>query len=101
MLDSRIRDFEVPAFMQVTPGTASGNALCVVQAWTHMTREVGARVFRLITDVAGYSCYPRSDPQPAPAILHTGPRRGLLGESQVRHLGRRRIPGGVEPALVS
>ncbi|PIL22526.1 transcription factor [Ganoderma sinense ZZ0214-1] len=40
MLDSRIRNFEVPAFMQVTPGTASGNALCVVQAWTHMTREV-------------------------------------------------------------
>ncbi len=44
MLDCRIRDFEVPTFMQVTPGTASGNALCVVQAWTHMTREVGARV---------------------------------------------------------
>ena len=44
MLDYRIREFEVPAFMQVTPGTASGNALCVVQAWTHMTREVGARV---------------------------------------------------------
>ncbi|KAI1789627.1 hypothetical protein LXA43DRAFT_560030 [Ganoderma leucocontextum] len=40
MLDARIRDFEVPAFMQVTPSTASGNALCVVQAWTHMTREV-------------------------------------------------------------
>ena len=41
MLDARMRDFEVPAFMQVTPGTGSGNALCVVQAWTHMTREVG------------------------------------------------------------
>nr|VWP00401.1 Uncharacterized protein [Ganoderma boninense] len=40
VLDSQIRNFEVPAFMQVTPGTASGNALCVVQAWTHMTREV-------------------------------------------------------------
>ncbi|EJF63429.1 hypothetical protein DICSQDRAFT_55510 [Dichomitus squalens LYAD-421 SS1] len=39
-LDARMRDFEPPAFMQVTPGTGSGNALCVVQTWTHMTREV-------------------------------------------------------------
>ncbi len=40
-LDARIRNFEVPEFMQVTPGTSSGNGLCLVQIWTHMTREVG------------------------------------------------------------
>ncbi|TFK89567.1 hypothetical protein K466DRAFT_597679 [Polyporus arcularius HHB13444] len=39
-LDARIRNFEVPEFMQVTPGTSSGNGLCLVQIWTHMTREV-------------------------------------------------------------
>ncbi len=41
-LDARIRNFEVPPFMQVTPGTGSGNTLCLLQIWTHMTREVGA-----------------------------------------------------------
>ncbi|KAI0770290.1 hypothetical protein C8Q74DRAFT_1274551 [Fomes fomentarius] len=39
-LDTRIRNFEVPPFMQVTPGTGSGNTLCLLQIWTHMTREV-------------------------------------------------------------
>lgn len=57
--------------------------------------------FRLITGVAGYSCYLRSDPQPSPTILHTGPRRGLLGKSQIRHLGCRRVPGSAQFALVS
>ncbi|KAH9922800.1 uncharacterized protein BXZ73DRAFT_51319 [Epithele typhae] len=39
-LDARVRDFEVPTFMQINPGTTSGNGLCIVQLWTHMTREV-------------------------------------------------------------
>ena len=42
MLDARIRNFEVPEYMQITPSTSSGNALCIVQTWTYMTREVGA-----------------------------------------------------------
>ena len=45
-LDSQIREFDVPTYMQINPGTTSGNALCIVQLWTHMTREVGALTFQ-------------------------------------------------------
>ncbi|OJT13979.1 hypothetical protein TRAPUB_9463 [Trametes pubescens] len=39
-LDARVREFQLPSFMQVSPGPSSGNGLCLVQMWTNMTRDV-------------------------------------------------------------
>lgn len=41
-LDARIREFQMPSFMQVAPGPSAGNGLCLVQMWTNITRDVGA-----------------------------------------------------------
>ncbi|CDO71474.1 hypothetical protein BN946_scf184909.g68 [Trametes cinnabarina] len=38
LLDARVRDYEPPPL--VAPGPASGNGLCLLQAWTNMTRDV-------------------------------------------------------------
>ncbi|KAI0632136.1 hypothetical protein C8Q77DRAFT_903696 [Trametes polyzona] len=39
-LDARVREFQLPSYMQISPGPASGNGLCLVQMWTNMTRDV-------------------------------------------------------------
>ncbi|KAI0670752.1 hypothetical protein C8Q78DRAFT_809999 [Trametes maxima] len=39
-IDARVRDFELPAYMQQPPAPSSGNALCLVQLYTVVTREV-------------------------------------------------------------
>ncbi|KAI0648019.1 hypothetical protein C8Q79DRAFT_953189 [Trametes meyenii] len=39
-IDARVRDFELPAYMQHAPAPSSGNALCLVQLYTAVTREV-------------------------------------------------------------
>ncbi|OSD07208.1 hypothetical protein PYCCODRAFT_1463504 [Trametes coccinea BRFM310] len=37
-LDARVRDYEPPPL--AAPGPASGNGLCLMQAWTNMTRDI-------------------------------------------------------------
>ncbi|KAH9854705.1 hypothetical protein C2E23DRAFT_817633 [Lenzites betulinus] len=39
MLDARLREFQLPSFMVVSPGPSSGNGLCLVQMWTNVTRD--------------------------------------------------------------
>lgn len=40
-IDARIRNFELPDYMQMTPSATAGNQLCLMQCMALSMREVG------------------------------------------------------------
>ena len=81
-LDSFMRDFEIPSYMNINPGTTAGNGLCIVQLWTHMTREVGMSpaFFRPYSGDKRLTYISCSLPELAPTTLRTSDQRRSLVE---------------------